>query len=172
MHFGKEDSEKHGIEQIRSGVQEFEECLTDKEKKLSELFMVLKDDILSSQTLTADHVRVLKKQVRHILSVARAINDSALEHAFEQEEKVLSTIEDLMEHYPSMDVSGSADLQASLKNLQSMMAHQQRLIFRHKEIMSHEKQRLIQILQEASELEADFNKEQEIANSKNRSVLH
>jgi hypothetical protein len=172
MHFGRGETPQHGIEQIRSGVKEFEDCLEDKEQKLSELFVSLKDDILSSDTLNLDHVRILQKQVRHILSIARAISYPELEHAFEQEEDVLGHIGDLLEHYPSMDISGSADLQAALKNLRSMISYQQDMIFRHKEIMSHEKQRLIQILQEASELEEEFKQEQTISASSHKTILH
>lgn len=172
MRFRKKDPEVDSIKKIRSGVTEFEKALDFKEKELSELFVSLKEDILTSEQLDMRHVRILKKQVRHILSVARAIHYPELEEIFEKEEKVLSEVESLLEEFPGIDVSSSGDLQASMKNLQSMLSMQQKLIFRHKEIMSQEKKRLIEILREAGELEQEVSEERSIRPDSSTGILH
>ncbi|MFT4249982.1 MAG: hypothetical protein ACMXYD_01330 [Candidatus Woesearchaeota archaeon] len=171
MLFNREESAESALERIREGVGVFEGVLSRKERRLSELFVLLKEDILSSDSLSLAHVRVLQKQVRHILSVARAIGFVALENVFLEEQEVLEQLVDLFEQYPSLDVSSSADVQASLQNLRRMILSQQEMIFRHKEVLSQEKRRLVQILQEASSLEEDLVSEHRLVPSSSR-VIH
>lgn len=170
--FGKSSSPDESLLKIRSGVKEFEKSLTYKQERLKELFMSLKEAILSSQVISLDHLRVLHKQVRHILSIARAIHDPVLEEAFAQEEQLLVSVEDLLSSHPRMEVSGSADLQAAIKNLQGMLSSQQRLVFEHTEILNQEKRRLVQILQEAEHLEEDIAREHQRSSSSDAAIIH
>jgi hypothetical protein len=170
--FGKKPDEVVSLSKIRSGVEEFEQQISFKQQKLEDLFVVVKEAILRSQNLSLDHLHVLLRQVSHILSVARAIGDSSLEQAFVEEQQVLVGMCDLLEKYPSMDVANSADLQAALKNLRGMLSSQQDMIFSHKEILTQEKRRLVQILSEAEQLESDVSREHVLASSSNTPLLH
>lgn len=163
--FGRRDPQKHGLEEIRHGVREYEQCLEDEQERLSELFSALKSDILSSlsSALTLDGLRVLKKQVRHVVSVARAVGFEELEQSFSREEEILSSLEEILEEYPSADLSSSGDVRSSLRKLRDMVDEQQRMIFRHKEILLHEKQRLVEILQEADSLEQDLEQDRHLS---------
>lgn len=170
--FGRGDPEEHGLREIRAGVQEFEEGIAREQERLGELFSALKNEILRSlsESLSADHVRLLRKQVRHVISVARAVHYAELEKSFSEEEVVLSHLEDLMDSYPSADFSSSGDVQSSLRRLRGMVEHQQELIFRHKEILLHEKQRLVEILSEADALELEMQEDHSLSGSPHQTI--
>lgn len=170
--FGRGDPEERGLRDIRAGVKEFEGGIEQEQQRLGELFSALKHEILRSlsDSLSADHVRLLRKQVRHVISVARAVRYTELEESFSEEEEVLSHLEDLMEKYPSADISSSGDVQASLRRLRSMVEHQQQLIFRHKEILLHEKQRLVEILSEADELEQEMQQDHSLSDAPHQTI--
>lgn len=163
MHFGK-DPETKGIEDIRRGVKEFQGGLEEEQTRLSELFGVLKDEILTSlaKSLDSQRVRLLEKQVRHVISIARAIQYEELEKSFRKEQEVLENIRAILDEYPNANLANRDDIQDSIENLRGMVEKQQELIFEHKEILLHEKQRLVDILTEASELEQHMNTDHHI----------
>ena len=159
--FGDKDPEKIGLDEIRRGVKEFEGGIVEEQRRLAELFSTLKNDILSSlsESLNAESIRLLQKQVRHVISVARAVKYTALKKSFVEEEHLLAQLEEILDKYPSANLSSSGDVQSALRRLQEMVEHQQHLIFKHKEILLHEKQRLVEILSEASLLEEEMDED-------------
>ncbi len=161
MRFLNNRPDKKGLKKIRDGVHAFESSLDDEERRLAELFRVLKHELLSSlsSSLDVQHVRTLKKQVRHVISIARAVEYPSLEKSFSEEEEILNHLQDILEQYPAADLSSSADVNSAIKNLRSLIERQQEMIFKHKEILLHEKQRLVEILQETQSLEEYYEKD-------------
>ena len=148
----------HGLAEIRAGVSEYTVELQDEEQHLAELFTSLKTDALEalSRSLSRERIQALHRQVRHVLSIARLVGYVELEEGFTQEDAVLTHLEELFDTYPLSTLSSSADVQSAIDSLISMISSQQQLIFQHKEILLHEKQRLVEILEEAARLEEEY----------------
>lgn len=172
MRFGKANPQQQGVKDLRKGVEELQKGLEEEEERLKELFGVLKYELLASLSASLDEstIRSLKKQVRHVISVARTINYTSLEKSFLEEEEVIKHLEELVEQYPSTDLSSSADIQSAIRKLRGMVERQQELIFEHKEILLHEKQRVVEILSEASALEQAMEKNHSLSAEVHRTI--
>ncbi len=155
------DSEKKGLDAIRLGIEEYKKALSEEENRLEELFSALKTDAVEALThsLSLERVTALHRQVRHVISVARMIGYKELESSFSQEEKILTYLEDLLHTYPAQDLLSSSDVHSAIRRLTDMISLQQKLIFRHKDILLQEKQRLVDLLSEAARLEEEFKED-------------
>lgn len=161
MRWFKKDKEQDALELLEQGTKKFSEQLQADDQNWRTLYANLKTDLLDEflspgkGRVKESHIRILKEQVRHVLSVAHVIGDKDMIKRFREEEKLIDEMRDLVQQYPDINVETSADLRATLEKLRHMLREQQQLVFEHEEILQDERKRLVEILEQVKRLKED-----------------
>lgn len=160
-----------GLQRVEEEVRAVETGIRERDEQLRDLYVSLKTDILDEflkpqhKHLRPQHIRVLREQVRHVVSVARVIGYAELVAAFTQEDRALDEIEDLVHQFPDISADTSPALRSALEHLRNLLTEQQRLIFAHEEILYQEKRRIISILEQVEGLRDDMRQERSLERS-------
>lgn len=161
MKWFKKDKEQDALKLIEQGTHQFSEELQKEDQQWRNLYANLKTDLIDEflqpgkGRIKESHIRILKEQVRHVLSIAHVIGDKDMIKRFKEEEKLIDEMRDLVEQYPNINVETSADLRAALEKLRRMLREQQKMVFEHEEILQDERKRLVEILEQVKRLKED-----------------
>ncbi len=167
-----------GLEELKEGVRKQERLIKVKDSNLRELFVDFKTDLLDrflqphSEHLTSEHMRILREQLAHIMVLAKNVHDDALYKLCVEEDSIFEGLESLLEEHPSANVISNPDVAAALDRLRQMMLDQQKLIFDKHDILMHEQQHLINILEQIKEISKDEKKESELKVYHGPAMLH
>jgi len=157
----KKDKEQDALALIHQGAMQFSEEIKKEDAHWRTLYANLKTDLLDEFLspgkghVKEAHIRILKEQVRHVLSVAHVIGDKDMIRRFKEEEALIDEMRDLIQQYPNVNVETSADLRAALEKLRHMLVEQQKLVFEHEDILQDEQRRLLEILDQVTHLRED-----------------
>ncbi len=167
LHRGSKDV----VEELEADVKAEQRHIQQEEAGLKELFVSLKGGIIDRLLRGGrgmdreGQVRILLQHVRHVLGIARKIDDQSLIASFTKEKQVVERLLDLLQDYPDADLANHPDVREALVDVQNMLEEQRELIFGHERILLQEKQNVVAILQQ---VEALRNEEEQTPSVRSR----